>query len=216
MRKPVVAQPPTARVGLNLIVSLVASVLSITNITPISALSTAAVDKLDLSRIARMQNKEEKRPQVSFSHVHLYVDDLKDLEVYKDLEDRLNGLVNDCGKVPLGKDIPTQRKLWQTRFQPEYFDKVSSPLPDHPAAAPTAFIPQNRDLVQQLLSGFGFRVTGSTPTDGTTRSVLVTSKDRSGVQYLLTAKDHKTKAVSSSNSDVKSGGNKYHHFDAGE
>ena len=220
MRKPGVALP-SRRLGLNLTVTLVlvTTIVCIINITPISALSSTAavVDKLDLSRIARMQNKEEKRPQVSFSHVHIYVDDLKDLEVYKDLEDRLNGLVKDCGEVPLGKDIPTQRKLWQTRYQPDHFDKVTS----DPAAANSAFVPQNRDLVQQLLSGFGFRVTGSrypaaSGQDGTTtRSVLVTSKDLSGVQYLLTAKDKTTKAAADSG-DAKSVGDKYHHFDAGE
>ncbi|CAB9503861.1 expressed unknown protein [Seminavis robusta] len=143
-----------------------------------------------------MQNKEEKRPQVSFSHVHLYVDDLKDLEVYKDLENRLNGFVKGC-KEPLGQDIPTQRSDWKA-LQPDHFSSDK----------PTAFVPQNRDLVQQLLSGFGFRVTGAryaTNDACNTRSVLITSKDPSGVQFLLTAKDP---AAESKEHDS------YHHFDA--
>lgn len=162
------------------------------------ALSSAVLDR---ARIAKMQSGDEKRPQVSFSHVHLYVDNLKDLEVYKDLEDRLNCFVDDC-EAPLGSDIPNQRKLWQSR-QPDHFSSND----------PSAFVPQNRDLVQQLLSGFGFRVTGaryttSAANECNTRSVLVTSKDPSGVQFVLTARDPSVDPDVSQDS--------YHHFDAGE
>jgi len=165
----------------------------------VQSLSFPAV--LDAARIARMQ-KDEKRPQVSFSHVHLYVDELKDLNIYKDLEDRLNRFVNACD-IPLGQDIPTQQALWENKYQPDYFD-----LPSKSAA----FVPQNRDLVQQLLSGFGFRITGFRYPDDTsscnTRSLLVTSKDPSGVQFVLTAKD--------SNAPLSAGNecrDPYHHFD---
>lgn len=202
------------RVNLGLLLVFLVLLVIINTTT---ALSTAAIDTLDMSRIARLQNKEEKRPQVSFSHVHLYVDNLKDLEVYKDLEERLNGLANDCGEVPLGKDIPAQRALWQDRYKPDHFETLLS------SEESAAFVPQNRDLVQQLLAGFGFRVTGSRypkATDAhdrgsTTRSVLVTSKDLSGVQYLLTAKDD-TRATTSGGTEAKGRSGKYHHFDAGK
>lgn len=162
--------------------------------TPLSEALSSAV--LDTARIARMQNKEEKRPQVFFSHVHLYVDELNDLKVYKDLEDRLNSFVKDCD-APLGSDISTQRKLWE-QVQPDHLQE------------PSAFVPQNRDLVQQLLSGFGFRVTGARYNPAAaTRSVLVTSQDPSGVQFLLTAKED-PKAPESQKHDC------YHHFDAGK
>jgi hypothetical protein len=141
------------------------------------------------------QNKQSKRPQVSFSHVHLYVDHLKDLQVYKDLEDRLTGFVKDC-ESPLGKDIVTQQENWR-KVQPDHF------APNDDAAA---FVPQNRDLVQQLLAGFGFRVTGARYGASNTRSVLVTSKDPSGVQFLLTAKE----THDNGHHDT------YRHFDAGK
>lgn len=185
----------------NLLISLVLVTCS-TAIYTTSALSSAV---LDTARIARMQNTEEKRPKVSFSHLHLYVDELKDLETYKDLEDRLNGFVGDC-ESPLGKDIPNQRSLWQAKHQPDHFE---TPLPK------AAFIPQKRDLVQQLQAGFGFRVTGArypskdNDSSSNTRSVLVTSKDPSGVQFLLTAKDKSVDAGATTQV-----GKSYQHFDA--
>lgn len=174
--------------------SLLQSLLALFGIaTTANALSSAV---LDTARIAKMQSNE-KRPQVSFSHVHLYVDDLEELEVYKDLEGRLNSFVKDC-KTPLGSDIPTQRKLWKS-VQPDSFVEKE----------PTAFIPQNRDLVQQLLSGFGFRVTGARYAASNTRSVLVTSKDPSGVQFLLTAKESSAQEEPQSKSH-----DSYRHFDS--
>lgn len=53
------------------------------------------------------------------------------------------------------------------------------------------FYPQQRDLVKQLLTGFGFRVTGVRFPNGevlcNTRTVLVTSKDPNGVQFVITS-----------------------------
>jgi len=178
---------------------ILATITSSSTNTKCFALSSAATVLKDSSRVlAKMEEKKEdasKRPQVAFSHVHLYVDELKDLETYKDLEGRLNSFVKDC-KAPLGQDISTQRDLWQSKHQPDHFDKTD---------ATAAFVPQNRDLVQQLLSGFGFRVTGAS-TGTHTRSVLVTSKDRSGVQFLLTSKEA---------AGTSSGDENYNHFDAG-
>jgi hypothetical protein len=71
------------------------------------------------------------------------------------------------------------------------------------------FVPQNRDIVKQLLAGLGFCVTGArVPSDTVvtnTRSVLVTSKDPEGVQYVITAID---KHHDSGKTD------EYRHFDA--
>lgn len=190
------------RLGSRLVSLLIAALLVITtnsNLTTCEALSSTVLDR---ARIAKMQKGDEKRPHVAFSHVHLYVDHLKDLSVYKDLEDRLNSFVKECD-APLGNEIPQQKKLWESVHQPDHFISKQDD---------SSFVPQNRDLVQQLLSGFGFRVTGAryaTNTDApsNTRSVLVTSKDPSGVQFLLTAKDQEAPAEKNDS---------YHHFDAGE
>lgn len=97
-------------------------------------------------------NNSDDNVQVSFSHVHLYVDHVEDLSFYKHLEDSLSN--NQCVN-----DVP--------------------------------FVPQNRDVVQQLLAGLGFRVTGAriSPQQCNTRSVLVTSRDPNGVQFVVTAID---------------------------
>lgn len=71
------------------------------------------------------------------------------------------------------------------------------------------FVPQGRDIVKQMLAGLGFRVTGArVPSDAVvtnTRSVLVTSKDPEGVQFVVTAID---KHHGSGKAD------EYRHFDA--
>lgn len=166
------------------------------------ALSSAV---LDTTKIAKMQSNKEKRPQVSFSHVHLYVDHLEELEVYKDLENRLSQFAKEC-KAPIGEKLEEQRQLWKT-IQPDSFSGKD----------PSEYVPQNRDLVQQLLAGFGFRITGCRyPSDlgggsnCNTRSVLVTSKDPSGVQFLLTAKD----PIYQSDADIQK--DPYNHFDVGK
>jgi 4-hydroxyphenylpyruvate dioxygenase-like putative hemolysin len=102
-------------------------------------------------------NEEQCTVQVSFSHVHLYVDQVEDVAVYKQLEDKLNK-----GDVAVHNDI-TQEDV--------------------------SFVAQNRDIVKQLLCGFGFRVTGArmNPTTSNTQSVLVTSKDPNGVQFVVTS-----------------------------
>ena len=107
--------------------------------------------------------------QISFSHIHLYVDQVENVSVYKELEDKLN-------------------------------DKAES--------SQDVFIPHSRDIVKQLLAGLGFRVTGArVPSDTVltnTRSVLVTSKDPEGVQFVITAIDQH-------NFEKK---DEYRHFDA--
>jgi hypothetical protein len=72
----------------------------------------------------------------------------------------------------------------------------------------TTFVPQNCDLIKQLIVGFGFRVTGfrfpAAANNDNTRSILVTSKDPKGVQIVVSAVD-----PSQESSDD------FHHFDAG-
>jgi hypothetical protein len=142
---------------------------------------------------------------VAFSHVHLYVDRLKDIEVYKALEDRLNAFAEQVkavdsssrttqeaqgsltSKLNTSSSLLEKQKLWKTIAAVDGNDGAND--------AEMPFTPHNRDVVEQLLAGFGFRVTairypgttGSTTTN--TRSVLVTSRDPQGVQILVTAMD---------------------------
>ena len=137
-------------------------------------------------------------PTVSFSHVHIYVDHLDDLKAYKDLEDRLNSFCQ------VNTSTSVVSRAWH------------DPTTEVP---PTSFQPQRRDLVRQCLAGLGFRITGARypshdDEDGTrasnTRSVLITSRDFEGVQFIVTAKAPETK-----NGAATLGKDYYQHFDAG-
>lgn len=88
-------------------------------------------------------------------------------------------------------------------------DTLNDNIGGIPRARDDVFVPQNRDIVTQMLAGLGFRVTGArVPSDAVvtnTRSVLVTSKDPEGVQFVVTAID---KHHGSGKAD------EYRHFDA--
>lgn len=98
-------------------------------------------------------------PTVSFSHIELYVDRIEEISVYKDLERKVNLF---CAQVDDNFSMEEKQKLWSR----------------YPIAE---FMPQNRDIVQQLIVGLQFRVTRVSD-----HSLLVTSKDVTGVQFLIT------------------------------
>jgi hypothetical protein len=118
-------------------------------------------------------------PQVKFSHIQIYVDDLDDLDVYKNLE---RNLCEFAAALNLEEnkslDLQGKRQLWQSIATGGGQAKRDW----------DEFHPQNRDVVKQLMVGFGMRVTGSHQGCGT-KSFLVTTKDLGGVQIVVTAKD---------------------------
>jgi hypothetical protein len=147
---------------------------------------------------------------VAFSHVHLYVDQLKDLEVYKVLEDRLNTFAEQVkavdsrnkttqetigspsSKLSTSSSLLEKQKLWNTITAVDAGNGSNDAEMEISVDTTVPFTPHNRDVVEQLLAGFGFRVTalrfpGIAATN--TRSVLVTSRDPQGVQILVTAMD---------------------------
>ena len=146
---------------------------------------------------------------VSFSHLHLHVDSVEDVAVYKEMEASLNQLSSRIAEMQAagsenaamgdgpsssGLDIEQCRKIYDDitgRTSPEKVDEE--------------FIPQGRDVVKQLISGLGFRVTGKRMGSSNTKSVLVTTKDPNGVQIVVTALN------SDSTSSKK---DKHNHFDA--
>ena len=147
---------------------------------------------------SRMSMKENMRDsiQVSFSHVQLYVDHVHDLVVYKRLEDSLNKFseaFNDA-ETTSRMDFKDKQAMWQTI------------LGD--GERTTSFEPQNRDIIKQLISGLGFRVTGSRFSsqgcETNSRSLLVTTADPNGVQFVITAIDEHSKVETDT----------FHHFDA--
>ena len=123
-------------------------------------------------------------PPVSFSHVHLYVDQLDELKNYKELEKKLNDFADKCESKDISVD--EKRATWSSIVG-------ESKTTDE-------FVAHGRDVVKQLLTGLAFRITAaryngmitnekSGPINTNTRSVLLTSTDPNGVQIVVTAID---------------------------
>lgn len=139
-------------------------------------------------------------PQVKFSHIQIYVDTLDDLEVYKALERNLCEFVDALKSLDKNSSIDRsgKRQLWNSTAT-DGNEKIQF----------EKFLPQHRDVIKQLMVGFGMRVTGAHSGYGT-KSFLVTTKDLGGVQMVITAKDL---IVEAPNSETET--QKLQHFDSG-
>lgn len=113
--------------------------------------------------------------EISFSHVHLYVDCLDDLDVYKQLESSLNAYHE--------QSVTSDLDPYSLFNQGDSED----------------FVSYGRDIVKQFLVGLGLRVTAfrypSTEHAGATRTVLVSSCDPKGVQFLISAGHDEERSV---------------------
>jgi hypothetical protein len=142
--------------------------------------------------MASQKPKVDQYLKVSFSHVQLYVDHIDDMEVYKELEQKMNRFSRAASKA-----VSLEEKR-------SAFKSMSGDTWDM-----DPFVPQKRDVIKQLIVGFGFRATAYRfPSEGcstNSRSVLVTSEDLRGVQLVITAIDEESEI----------GVDSYHHFDAG-
>jgi len=103
------------------------------------------------------------------------------------LEDQLNLLSSQLPSSSLSLPIATSRHIWQNISQNQ-----STKNNNHPSN----YTPIDRDIIKQLLSSFGLRITGyysSPPNEtadddnGGTLSYLVTSKDPWGVKMVVTS-----------------------------
>jgi len=138
-------------------------------------------------------------PTMGFSHIHLYVDNLKPLEHYKAYEDLCNKFsktANTHIKNPAAKcivrDSTAARADWV---------KMAGEFDQNP----DTYKSQNRDLVKQLISGLGFRVTGMHKSVES-YSLLITSEDEIGVQYVV------TQLIKSDSPKKQKTETKYEHF----
>jgi hypothetical protein len=141
-------------------------------------------------------------PQVKFSHIQIYADSLDDLDVYKKLENDLCefsvALEWQEKKNNKVMDQKGKRQLWQSILSKGSSDQDFQ-----------EFLPQNRDVIKQLIVGFGMRVTATHRGCGT-KSFLVTTNDLGGVQIVVTAKNSNDE-VPCSDPD----GHDIHHFETG-
>ena len=140
--------------------------------------------------------------RVSFSHVHLYVDCVESLDVYENLEAYLNCFHAQACSSGFPLTLKEKRTRWES---------LTGSSPSKHAT----FSSQNRDVIKQLMVGFGFRVTGYRYPEQdnnrvTAKSLLVTSRDPSGIQIVVSAA---TAAASGEDYLVQ---DDYFHFDVGK
>ncbi len=129
----------------------------------------------------RIDENEASHVGVEFSHIHLYVDHIDDLDIYKKMEEDLNAFASDLSENEDGVyngsplDIEIYEKVWKDR-------RGESNTREE-------FISQRRDIVKQLIAGLGLRVTGECNVKNHTKNLLVTTKDPNGVQFVVSALD---------------------------
>eukprot|EP00986_Skeletonema_menzelii_P002949 scaffold855_cov140-Skeletonema_menzelii.AAC.10 len=152
---------------------------------------------------------------IRFSHVHLYVDRVCELSAYKEFEDSImlfhkkydemtagegRNEVEERGNSP---SVDVGRQLWQS---------ITKQNVDGNYSMAEEFASHGRDIVKQLIAGFGFRVTGCHATSHT-NTVVVTSKDPNGIQIVVSAMKRGDENLheEDANAAVEDNG-PYHHF----
>lgn len=173
---------------------------------------------------------ERDAVQVSFSHFQLYVDRVENLEEYKVLEASLNDFHHQSTALKMEEEEysaqSTHQKLSTQQQQRELWHSITTDtdtdtttkVANTKEVEDTLFVPQKRDVVKQLMCGLGFRVTGyrfpnkeeKKANSANTRSLLVTSKDASGVQIIVSAIDDDNVVK-----EEQDASDNYQHFDAG-
>ena len=151
---------------------------------------------------------------IRFSHVHLYVDRVCELNTYKEFENSLTLFQEKYDEMTTGEgengvegrgdlsSVDVGRKLWQS------INNVDNNTEE--------FASHGRDIVKQLIAGFGFRVTGCHATSHT-NTVVVTSKDPNGIQIVVSAmkrgdENNNTVHEEDAKNAVAVKENYYHHF----
>lgn len=126
---------------------------------------------------------------LSFSHVHAYCDTLKPLSEYKLLEKKLNVFAK---LTPDG--IEAGRKAWL-----DLSEKHGNPITG--VKDPAEWMGAEQDVVEQLLVGLGWRITGK-HVGSSTHSLVVTSPAKQGATFIFTA--HTKKAMNGEATDLSS------------
>jgi hypothetical protein len=137
--------------------------------------ATASSSSLLVQHQLDQQQQQQYEP-VAFSHIHLYVDQLEELHVYKAYEDALN---------TIAKKQQQQQKEYNTNNN-------------------TSFVTHGRDVVQQLLAGVGFRIVAHDSSDAISTLLVASCAGARGVQLLISAINN-TNNNNNNNSDQEEG-----------
>jgi hypothetical protein len=136
-------------------------------------LSATAAPPAAETSVATLPSASQPISALRYDHLQFFVDSLKPLSHYKAIEERLNELAE---RVPTEAgapvDVAAARDAWRELG---------------PSADPDAFQVHGRDLVEQLLYGFGWRITAQHE-GRETRSVLVSTVDPAGARFVITCK----------------------------
>ena len=154
---------------------------------------------------------------IRFSHVQLYVDDVRPVHEYKELEDGISAFHRDRFPPPVVPPSSSSSSSSSSdgdgmRSPPcagTTMPSASSSSSSSSSSRGRPFATHGRDVVAQLIAGLGFRVTGRYDPDIAavvaavvvvgdadttaeaakveTRTVLVTSVDPNGVRFLVTS-----------------------------
>ena len=183
---------------------------------------------LDAAEEAEVADSDAAKVDVAFSHVHLYIDAIENLDVYKQFEDRMNQLaerINDDTRENANKfqsedarlDVAKYRELYRTIASSASTTSKDSHANNNDTN-PSEFKPQDRDVIKQLIAGLGFRITAQHTSNychGGTKSVLLTTKDPHGIQVVVTALTSASGGdANNDDSEYCDGNNKYDHFDS--
>ena len=106
-----------------------------------------------------------------YDHLQFFVDELQPLSHYKAIEDRLNELARRVpAKEGMPVDVAAAREEWCRMG---------------PSADPDGYEVHGRDLVEQMLYGFGWRITAQHE-GHQTRSLMLSTVDPAGARFIVT------------------------------
>ena len=173
---------------------------SAARVTSSPLLSSTAAPAATAADVATQSDSLPVLTSCQYDHLQFFVDELKPLSHYKAIEERLNEFAQAVPRTEgAAMDVAAAREAWC---------KMG------PSANPEAFQVHGRDLVEQMLYGFGWRVTGQHE-GAETRSLLLSTVDPSGVRFVVTCK-RGTAGDGGSERDVSPGaeqdGPEYDHF----
>ena len=106
-----------------------------------------------------------------YDYLQFFVDELQSLSHYKAIEDRLNELARRVpAKEGMPVDVAAAREEWCRMG---------------PSADPDGYEVHGRDLVEQMLYGFGWRITAQHE-GHQTRSLMLSTVDPAGARFIVT------------------------------
>ena len=196
-----------------------------------SIIPSSSATLLDAAE-AGVAGSDAAKVDVAFSHVQLYVDDIENLDVYKQLEGHVNQLAkhinddmhenaNDVQSEGSALDVAKYRELYRTiasSSSTTTSSKDSHANNNGTNTNPSEFKPQGRDVIKQLIAGLGFRITAQNTSNychGGTNTVLLTTKDPHGVQIVVTALTSASGCDANNDaSEYDDDDDKYDHFDS--